>query len=112
MPLFVGPAVTRSGGTDFSAARAASEQAFVDALPGARARAALDHAQFLISWMMLPEAQSYVDFAANALEARGELADRIQAYRAMLALLEALALEAKGARTVEGAPELEPEACA
>ena len=87
MPLFVGPAVTRSGGTDFSAARAASEQAFVDALPGARARAALDHAQFLISWMMLPEAQSYVDFAANALEARGELADRIQAYRAMLALL-------------------------
>ena len=87
LPLFAGPAVTRSGGTDFSAARAASEQAFVDALPGARARAALDHAQFLISWMMLPEALSYVDFAANALEARGELADRIQAYRAMLALL-------------------------
>ncbi len=81
------PGLTRLAGSDFSADRAASEQAFVDALPGARGRAALDHAQFLISWMMLPEARGYIDFAARTLEGKGDLRDRIQAYRALVSLL-------------------------
>lgn len=78
---------TRLDGTGFAAARARLDEIYTSAPANLRSSAALDYASFLISWMMLPEAASFIEAAQRDSAANGRTDPRAEAYLGMIRLL-------------------------
>ena len=76
---------SRFESTQFNAAQQAFSANFAQAEPARRPTAALDYAQFLISRMMLPEAQDLVEYSLNGATP-GE-SERARAYLAMIDIM-------------------------
>lgn len=78
---------TRQDETGFVATRAELDDQYTSAPADQRSSAALDYAGFLISWMMLPEAASFIDAAQHDRGADDRADPRAEAYLSMIRLL-------------------------
>ncbi|MBR9862851.1 MAG: hypothetical protein GYB24_05345 [Rhodobacteraceae bacterium] len=94
---------TRFENTQFNTAQQAFSANFATAEPARRSTAALDYAQFLISWMMLPEAQDLVEYSLN-----GATQDESERARAYLAMIDILSGDRTADREVPAALRLDP----
>ncbi len=85
-----GPLETRLADIPFNAAQSQYVARFTDAPQAQRAAPALDYAQFLMGWLMLPEARDFASLALNSTDTA--LQDRAKATLAMIDVLSGISV--------------------